>query len=77
MANTNCLEGIRCPKCGQEEEFFIEGTQLFRVNDDGAYGDGDIEWDDESRCSCSNDACEFTGDLGAFRIEAQEKAGAK
>lgn len=73
MTNINCLEGIRCPKCKQEKEFFIEGTQLFRVTDDGAEGEGDIEWGDESRVSCASDECELTGELKAFRIENQTK----
>jgi hypothetical protein len=67
MTNQNCLAGIRCPKCKQEDEFLIEATQMMRVHDDGCEGHGDIEWDDNSYCCCSE--CDHDGELREFRID--------
>jgi hypothetical protein len=64
MTNTNCLEDIRCPKCHQEDRFFIMGCALFDVTDDGSEAVGDHEWDDESRASCPE--CGHTGRLKHF-----------
>ena len=65
--NTNCLEGIRCPECGQEDEFRIEGRTVFEVTDDGTGDHGDVEWDEDSYVLCPS--CEFEGKLGHFQIE--------
>ena len=27
--NTNCLEGVACPKCGQDDYIRVEGTAVF------------------------------------------------
>ena len=35
MTNTNCLENISCPKCGQEDRFKIAATIFCLVTDDG------------------------------------------
>jgi DNA-directed RNA polymerase subunit RPC12/RpoP len=34
MPNTNCLEGIRCPKCGHEDAFKIEAKVLVELRAD-------------------------------------------
>ena len=70
MTNTNCLEGIRCPKCAQEDRFMIAAKIIAEVTDDGAdvaspmYGNG-FEWDDDSYCRCPE--CDFEGKLKDFR----------
>ena len=66
MTNTNCLEGIRCPKCGQEDRFFIMGCAQFEVTDDGSDAVGDHEWDDSSATRCVQ--CGFDGELKDFRV---------
>ena len=69
MTNTNCLEGIRCPKCGQEDRFLIVARMTVDVTDDGAdiaKPCGDFEWDDFSRTECP--ACDHVGPLAAFRF---------
>lgn len=66
MTNTNCLEGIRCPKCGQEDRFFIIGGAQFEVTDDGSKTMGDHEWDDDSPMSCPE--CGHAGKVGEFSI---------
>ena len=50
--NTNCLEDIQCPKCGNEDNFKVEGTSLFEVSDDGTGWHGDVHWDDDSLMIC-------------------------
>ena len=39
MPNTNCLEGIRCTKCGHEDSFKIKATVLVLVTDEGVTDD--------------------------------------
>ncbi len=64
MTNDNCLAGIRCPKCGFEDSFFIEGKSLFTVTDDGTEDHSDIHWDEESYCECRE--CSHGGKLKEF-----------
>lgn len=66
MSNVNCLEGLRCPKCGQEDRLLITGRAVFEVVDDGVEDHRDVEWDANSPTAC--DVCDFEGDLGDFRI---------
>ena len=57
MANENALEGIRCPKCGQEDRFNVVAKIWVTVTDDGSVpseelGRGDHEWDDDAPTEC-------------------------
>lgn len=52
MANKNCLEGMKCPKCGQENNLRISATAVFDVTDEGAELFGSVNWDDDSRVVC-------------------------
>ncbi|MBI1347071.1 hypothetical protein GC163_12365 [bacterium] len=65
MTNTNCLEGIRCPQCGQENRFKITALITCVVTDSGSEPVGDHDWDDESGTQCPE--CGFTGKLKGFR----------
>ncbi len=65
MTNENCLEGIRCPACGQEDRFKITAIITCLVTDDGSEPVGDHEWDDDSSTHCPE--CGFDGKLKAFR----------
>jgi hypothetical protein len=67
MSNTNCLEGLRCPQCGNEERLFITGTVRLDVTDEGAdVADGsDWHWDDTSLTICPE--CDKDGPLSEFR----------
>jgi DNA-directed RNA polymerase subunit RPC12/RpoP len=67
-ANTNCLEGIRCPKCGSYEPFWITFTANMQVYDDGTGLDDDVAWDDESDIICCG--CQHTGVVAEFRATA-------
>jgi hypothetical protein len=65
MTNSNCLEGIRCPACGQEDRFKITALITCAVTDNGSEPVGDHEWDDDSSTRCS--VCGFDGKLRNFR----------
>lgn len=75
MANTNCLAGIKCPKCGSDEQFRIEAKAMFNVTDDGTEhaSDGAVEWDDGNYCECY--ACSHYGTVKDFKVaESMEPA---
>lgn len=75
MANTNCLEGVACPKCKQEDAFKIEAKIFVHVTDEGTEDlGGDYEWHDDAICVCDN--CKHTGRLREFKtpIEQHMKA---
>lgn len=67
MTNTNCLEGIRCPQCGNEERFRIAATSLFTVTDDGTDDYADVHWDDSSYADCPE--CGLHGTLKVFQVK--------
>ncbi len=69
MANENCLQGMRCPRCGSEEPFIIKISTLMRFFDDGSDTHGDVEWDASSPCTC--EACGFTRWVNDFRQGAK------
>jgi len=56
--NTNCLEGLRCPKCGHKDEIIVFAKMWVSLNDDGTdpYADsvecGDVEYDENSPARC-------------------------
>jgi hypothetical protein len=62
--NTNCLQGIACPKCGCGEGFKIAATAVFTVTDDGTECDGDVEWQDDDFIQCG--ACYHGGEVADF-----------
>jgi hypothetical protein len=67
MTNENCLEGIRCPDCGNEDCMLIMTTVLAEVTDDGAdIADcSGMHWDGASMTRCPE--CDKEGLLRAFR----------
>jgi hypothetical protein len=69
MTNQNCLEGIRCPQCGNDDRLLIVTTVLADVTDAGAdIADGsDMHWDDSSLTRCP--ACDRDGPLKDFRTD--------
>ena len=70
MANHNCLKGIRCPQCGNEERFVIGAEAFFSVTDNGTEGYEDVEWDDGSYCRCVK--CGKSGVLADFADDSEE-----
>jgi Zn ribbon nucleic-acid-binding protein len=75
MVNTNCLVGIKCPDCGNEDSFYIQSTAVMYVTDGGAECRGDTEWNDDSHTECPQ--CERSGKLADFRAKPPVAAEAK
>lgn len=73
-SNTNCLEGLCCPECGQDSKFRVRATSVFNLYDDGTDHDGDVEYDDDAFVSCDGQGCSYEGKLRDFRIENQVKS---
>jgi hypothetical protein len=48
MTNTNCLENVCCPKCGQEDQLRITAVLSCLVTDDGSDPVGVHDWDEDS-----------------------------
>lgn len=73
MPNENCLKGIKCPNCGQEDQFRIGVQTIVIMTDDGSEDDkmgGDQEWDDDSYIECVD--CHTNGKVGDFRVQTDE-----
>ena len=64
MPNTNCLENIACPTCGQEDRFEIHAAATFEVTDDGTSEGRGVQWDANSAISCP--ACREFGRIKDF-----------
>ena len=62
MENTNCLEGYRCPRCGNDKSFRMVATALFYVIDDGTDSYEQVAWDEHSKAWCTQ--CEWAGPCG-------------
>ena len=62
--NSNCLQGMRCPKCGQNECFIITATRHCEVHlyedgtDESTYGS--VDWEDTAPASCAE--CDWAGE---------------
>jgi hypothetical protein len=70
MTNTNCLEGVKCPQCGNEDEFRIAVTTMATVTDDGGEVEhGDMKWDDTSYAECTS--CDKYGTLSDFKAQRE------
>ena len=64
MTNTNCLQDIACPQCGQTDSFIIEVKTRANVTDNGAETFGDMYWDERSFIECKN--CQTGGIVDEF-----------
>jgi len=64
MVNTNCLQNIKCPACGNDELFRIAAKTIAIVTDDGVEDYGDMEWGDDSYAECAQ--CHRHGTLKDF-----------
>jgi predicted nucleic-acid-binding Zn-ribbon protein len=66
MPNSNCLEGLQCPKCGSYEPFNIAIKTVIKIWDDGTFTDDDWHmWDADSYCRCPK--CRHSGTVKNFR----------
>jgi len=64
MPNTNCLSGMKCPDCDNEDLFNIQAKCSVNVSDDGTDDASSFEWDSSSPCSCP--ACDKSGIVRDF-----------
>lgn len=78
MANHNCLVGISCPNCGQEDQFYVTCTLEVGLTDNGVdddyafkYGDG-YSWGSTAPIRCGE--CDHTGKVSDFTAPAQQVA---
>ena len=72
MPNENCLAGIRCPKCKQEDKFFIYSQVELEVTDDGTdFPSGDVSWEATSPIRCAE--CNALGTVADFSLSKIEK----
>ena len=62
MANTNCLKGYQCPRCGNDQSFRVAANAIFHVTDDGTDFGQSVEWDEHSNAWCTQ--CEWAGTCG-------------
>lgn len=66
--NTNCLEGMKCPECGDFGPFSIAAEIIVEVSDDGTTDSGDHIWDGDSYCRCHK--CDHVGTVITFTAKA-------
>jgi hypothetical protein len=67
MPNTNCLEGIKCTACGNEDRFRIAAKTTAIVGDNGVEDYDGMEWGDDSHTECAD--CTRHGSLKDFKAE--------
>ncbi len=65
MTNRNCPDGMRCPKCSQDDRFSISAVVECRVTDDGSEPVGDHVWGETGATRCPE--CGREGPLGEFQ----------
>lgn len=65
--NDNCLDGMRCPRCGALEPFSIRNTCWTVWTDEGSGESDNHEWELDDKCKCL--ACGHWGDVRGFTIE--------
>jgi len=76
--NTNCLKGLRCSKCKQDDEILVWAEMCVSLTDMGAdpYADstknlGGVAWNETSTARCPG--CGFEGTMRDFVIKKRKK----
>lgn len=67
MTNVNCLAGLACPQCGQDELIQVQMSVWGDLIDNGVAEYGESEFGDTSKAYCSE--CDFAGTLADFKIK--------
>lgn len=63
-----CIEGFRCPKCGNYQTFKVSVRRTVIVTEDGTEDcGGDTEWEDDTWCMCGT--CDHEATVGYFTDE--------
>lgn len=71
--NVNCLEGRRCPNCGNTDRIEVKALVWASMADDGIVDEDDHTFDDASPARCPE--CNFAGTWGRFRQTPTMTAG--
>jgi hypothetical protein len=67
-----CIEGWRCPECGNHDEFKVSCTHEFIVDSEGTRDEGgDVVWDSSSWAACT--ACGHGGTVAEFEGQPGKK----
>lgn len=69
--NSNCLIGIKCPKCESLGPFRIASLCSAEVHDDGIESSTNYEWDETSACSCLQ--CHENGKVEDFMEKEEDE----
>ena len=69
--NDNCLKGIRCPKCKQEDEFLIYASSWFEFTDEGASEFWNVDYNGDAPIRCSK--CGERGTVAGFTVKEEER----
>lgn len=73
MANTNCLQGMQCPKCQDEGPFAIACDVVFLIGDDGTEDQiGDNTFEDDSYCECRE--CNHHATVADFTVAKEDES---
>jgi len=65
--NSNCLENIACPICGNRDEFKVEVLTRASLTDDGTDAEvGDHEYSENSYIECFSGTCRHHGRVRDF-----------
>lgn len=66
--NTNCLQGMKCPKCASPGPFSLSTMCTMTWSDDGTEDDGgNMDFNPEGMGQCHE--CDYVGDLKEFDAE--------
>lgn len=64
MTNTNALEGIRCPKCGNQDKFRVAALTTATIIDNGVENTEATFWEGDAETACAD--CGFTSEWANF-----------
>lgn len=59
--------GMKCPKCGRDDELVVTFTGQCKLLSDGSDDIGDHAWGDESRCICNH--CDHAATVADFKAK--------
>jgi len=68
IINTNCVEGLICPKCKHSGRFFIDATAQVTVEPQGVIDVSDFTWDEDSAITCPK--CDHCNTVLMFHEDA-------
>lgn len=70
--NSNCLQGMECPKCKAPGPFRIAAVITVLVHDDGTEDEGgDYEWLPASFCECVE--CAHKATIKDFTVKQKKR----